>query len=42
MTLLVAGTFGTPGYLTWGACWAVVAYRHISMPPTKEKVASES
>ncbi len=40
MTLLVCGTFGTPGYLTWGAVWAVLVYRHI-LSPTKEKDTSK-
>ncbi len=40
MSLLVAGTFGTPGYLTWGACWAVAVFRHTSSP-TKEKDTSD-
>lgn len=32
MTLLIAQTFGLPGYALWGACWAVVVFRHASKP----------
>ncbi len=32
MTFLVAGTFGTPGYLTWAFLWATALYRHTSKP----------
>ncbi len=32
MTLLVAGTFGIPGYIAWGFCWAAVVFRHTSKP----------
>ncbi len=41
MTLLIAGTFGTPGYLTWAFCWAVAVFRHTSSP-TKEKDTSDA
>lgn len=42
MSLLVAGTFGTPGYLAWGAIAAVYVYRRASMHPNKEKDASDA
>ena len=41
MSLIVAGTFGTPGYCAWGAVAAVYVYRR-TMSPIKEKDASES
>ncbi len=28
MSLLVAGTFGLPGYVLWGALWSVGAWRY--------------
>ena len=41
MSLLVAGTFGTPGYVAWGAAWAVFVYRHTSSP-NQEKDTSDA
>ena len=35
MTLLIAGTFGLPGYVLWGCVWATVVFRHASKPRTR-------
>lgn len=32
MTLLIAATFGLPGYVLWGCVWATVVFRHTSKP----------
>lgn len=43
MTLIVAATFGAPGYAVWASVWAVIVYRKASRPtgeatsPHKEK-----
>ncbi len=29
MTLLVAQTFGIPGYVAWACLWTVLVYRHV-------------
>lgn len=32
MTLIVAATFGAPGYAAWASVWAVIVYRKASRP----------
>ncbi len=41
MTLIIAGTFGAPGYMAWGAVAAVCVYRR-TLSPIKEKDVSDA
>ncbi len=41
MTLIIAGTFGAPGYFAWGAVAAVCVYRR-TLSPTKGTDVSDA
>ena len=46
VSLLIAGTLGTPGYVGWASVWMVIVFRIASRPrgedmsPDEEKEAS--